>query len=649
MSTSEFHAACGRALEHLATGGSLTEVLGILVSAAEHAAGGARCAISMEEGPEERVVVASDSEVVEPLLSRLASIGPEERGFVEDLATEARWRDLGGSGAVWWEPVRATGGAVIGYFLTTRARTGRPADTELPLGATCAHIAGIAIERKRREDDLRDRESEIRAVLEGVIDGIITIDQRGIIETFNRAAEQMFGYSAAEAVGKNVSILMDTQDAKEHDDHIRRYLETGEKRIIGIGREVTARKKDGTLFPVDLGVSEFRVGDVRKFTGILRDVTERRRLEAQVRQSQKLEAVGTLAAGVAHDFNNLLMGIMGCTSIALKKLPESSEARAFLDEAKAAAERGTKLTRQLLAFSRRTPAEARPMLLNDVIRATDVMLRRLIGEDIDLVLELDPSGGPIEGDVGQLEQVLVNLVVNARDAIEAGGRIVIRTSIERLVRRDVSGRHVCLAVSDDGCGMEPAIQARIFEPFYTTKGPDEGTGLGLSTVYGIAEGHAGFVEVDSAVGKGTTMRVFFPLMETEALHAASTTAGVPAGRGMVLVVEDDRLVRLAVGHYLRGAGYEVREAASGTAALDAIDRHGAPTVMLIDLVMSDMSGLDLLSKVRVLHPQVPALLMSGYATPADDRIKSLEAERWTAFIAKPFSEEDLAEKLSKLL
>jgi PAS domain S-box-containing protein len=639
MFTIEFHVAVGEALKQLATGAPLAEVLGMLVRAGEiH---GMRAGIVTKA---DRSWFSVGAELPRALRERIDAVDLDRESL---LVIDPPDPQLGAR-TIWVEPITSPSGG-LGAFVMFR-----PCGEELPpaersFSLACAHLAGIALEKKRREDEFLHRESQINAVLEAAIDAIITIDHRGIVESFNHAAEKMFGYDAGEVIGGNVSMLMTGANARDHDSYIRRYLETGERRIIGIGREVVGKKKDGTLFPMELGVSEVRLGDVRKFTGIIRDLTVRKRFEAQMRQSQKLEAVGTLAAGVSHDFNNLLMGIMGCTSIAMTKLPKDSPARVFLEEAKAAGERGTKLTRQLLAFSRRVPAEVRPLAINDVVTGTEVMLRRLIPEEIDLVTDLVDTGGPIRGDVGQIEQVIVNLVVNARDAIEGSGRIIIRTR-ERPIEHALTGAtgtFVVLEVEDDGSGMDPQTQSRIFEPFFTTKGPDRGTGLGLSTVYGIVERHGGFVDVESALGVGTTLRTYFPKQEDEeAIPRPPLSSRPQRGGESVLVVEDDRLVRLAIIHFLRGAGYRVTEAASGAEALELMKRDGPPDLLLTDLIMPDMNGLELLNQAREVYRDLTALFMSGYMEP--EKIARLHAEG-VAFIEKPFAEEVLSKKLREVL
>ncbi|MEQ8276029.1 MAG: PAS domain S-box protein [Deltaproteobacteria bacterium] len=357
----------------------------------------------------------------------------------------------------------------------------------------------------------------LRTILDGVLDAIITIDSTGRVLSFNRTAEGMFGYTAEEVIGENVSVLMTDEHAGHHDGYLANYHATGIRKIIGIGREVTARRKDGTTFEVDLGVTEHVEGGERMYFGILRDITERRHLEAQLRQSQKLEAIGTLAAGVAHDFNNILMGIRGCLKFAAAKIEDASPAQVFLTEASSAAERGANLTRQLLDFSRRTPSERERFPLNVVVAGADRLLERVMSNDVELETRLEADNDSVFGDPNQLEQVIVNLVVNARDAIEGAGKISVRTTnvVSSLPPLRNPTPCIRLSVSDTGAGMDEATQDHIFEPFFTTKPPDRGTGLGLSTVYGIVEEHGGAIFVASEVGVGTRFDIDLPIVEDD--------------------------------------------------------------------------------------------------------------------------------------
>jgi len=405
-------------------------------------------------------------------------------------------------------------------------------------------------------------------------------------------------------------------------------------------------------------------GRVYRAAGVAQDITERKKAEAanrdleeQLRQAQKLEAIGTLAGGVAHDFNNLLTVIAGYTEMALDDLEESSPLYPRVIEIRTAAERAASLTRQLLAFSRRQVLEPKILDLNVIVVDMEKMLHRLIGEHIELTTTLDPELAKVKADPGQVEQVLMNLVVNARDAMPRGGQIAIETNNveldEHFCRQHPPtepGAYVALSVSDTGCGMDPETRARIFEPFFTTKDRDQGTGLGLATVYGIVKQSHGYIWAVSELGQGSQFRVYLPQA-----HGAQSETGQPApaveGRGggeTILVVEDDQVVRDLVQRILAQSGYSVLEAADGNEGLRVCGRQNARIhLMLTDVALPGMNGPELVDRAAPLRPEMKVLLMSGYLDHLGSPPDHLRPD--VAFIKKPFRPGALKRKVREVL
>ena len=440
---------------------------------------------------------------------------------------------------------------------------------------------------------------------------------------------------------------------------LRRVLEGREADGDAIDLEYRAVAADGSIRWIE-GRARLKRDDEQRVTSVLgasHDVTMRRQLESQLRQAQKMEAVGQLAGGVAHDFNNLLTVITSYSGMLLTELPSGDTVRDDVQQISQAADRAAILTRQLLAFSRQQVLEPRVLDVNAVVRNIEQMLRRLVREDVRLVTALAPGLGRVYADAGQLEQVIVNLAVNARDAMPDGGTLAIETAevelgaeYARLHPEVRPGRYVMLAVSDTGSGMDAATQARVFEPFFTTKDLGRGTGLGLSTVYGIVKQSDGHISLDSEPGVGTTFRVYLPRTSVSGTSRmpGETHPAVRAGSETILLVEDDAQVGAAAHRILTRAGYTVLAATNGTDALRLCGQHdGAVDLLLTDMEMPDMSGRELAEQVRGLHPVVRTAFMSGYTE--DGVLRQGTFEPGTVFIPKPFTPRTLTQKLREAL
>jgi len=518
-------------------------------------------------------------------------------------------------------------------------------------------------EQRRVQEALQASNRRLRAVLDAAVDGIVLIDVAGIIQSVNPAVQRLFGYAPEELLGQNVKVLMPAPWREEHDGYLERYRTTGEARIIGIGRQVEGRRRDGSIFPLDLAVSEVRQGDEVFFLGTLRDVTERLRLEGEVRQAQKMEAVGRLAGGVAHDFNTLLGTIRGYSEMLLGSLPGDEPLRRPVEKIHGAALRGAQLTRQLLAFSRRQEVRAQAVDLEKLLADVEVMLDRLIGEDVRLTRRIEPQLGLVWGDPGELHQVVLNLVVNACDAMPSGGSLTLslcnlETDRELAVEggRLPPGPYVVLEVADTGTGMDEEVRQRIFEPFFTTKEPGKGTGLGLSTVHAIVKRCQGGIEVESRPGSGTRFRIYLPRASQAAREEPEPAvepqeAATPgaAGRGAILLVEDDEMFRGLLRQVLENQGYRVLAAENPAAALELAAAHGdAVGLLLSDMVMPGGTGADLAATLGGRYPKLKVILMSGHT---EEALASRAADRTTAdaFLEKPFATRDLLRLVGELL
>ncbi len=498
------------------------------------------------------------------------------------------------------------------------------------------------------------RAHELAELLDRANDAILVRDLENRITFWNQGAERLYGWPAHEALGQVACALLFKDPAHEPDEPRTLVRERGEWQ--GELRQVT---RDGREVVVASRWSLLRDGQgrPRAYLVVNNDITDQKRLEAQLLQAQRMEAVGQLAGGVAHDFNNLLTVINGYTDILLANTRPDSPAYEPLREIQKAGGRAAGLTRQLLAFSRKQILAPVVLDLNALVRELEKMLLRLIGEDVEVAVVLDPDLGRVRADPGQVEQVIMNLVVNARDAMPTGGKLTIETRNVQLDRtygeehRYVQpGPYVMLAVTDTGVGMPPDVKARIFEPFYTTKGPGKGTGLGLSMVYGIVKQSGGSIEVYSEPGRGTTFKIYLPRLAEAGVGAAAAAGAVhiPRGSETVLLAEDEDGVRTFVVQALGALGYTVLEARDGSEALDHCATHAGPVHLLVtDVVMPRMSGRELADRAAALRPQVKVLYLSGYTDDAVVRHGLLS--EGVAFLQKPFTTAVLARKVRQVL
>ncbi|HVH89554.1 MAG TPA: PAS domain S-box protein, partial [Terriglobales bacterium] len=515
------------------------------------------------------------------------------------------------------------------------------------------HIS-VAVVRKHQEEALRASETRHRSLVESAVYGMYRSSLDGRFLDVNPALVNMLGYSSAEEL-LAVDMARDIYaDPDQRAAIIHAYKESGCLESC----ELRWKRKDGRLITVRLSGNSFKDerGEPLGFEMIAEDVSERRALEEQLRQSQKMEAVGRLAGGVAHDFNNLLTVIKGYSELILDELDAADPLRNEVDEIKKAADRAASLTRQLLAFSRQQVLAPKVLDLNAVVGNMDKLLRRLLGEDIDLFTVLEPGLGHVKADPGQVEQVIMNLAVNARDAMPQGGKLTIETANidldENYARDHVSvkpGAYVMVAVTDTGTGMPEKVKSRIFEPFFTTKEVGKGTGLGLSTVYGIIKQSGGYIWVYSEVGIGSTFKVYLPCVDAPAeLPSANPLQPARRGSETVLLVEDEDGVRALMRQVLHKHGYNVLESRHGGEALLMCERHqGKIDLLLTDVVLEQMSGRELAERLLKIRPEMKVLYVSGYADDAIVHHGVLNAGM--SFLQKPFTTEALARKIRYLL
>ncbi len=509
--------------------------------------------------------------------------------------------------------------------------------------------------RQQTVEALEESEARAHAIMDAVPVGMITTDSAGIVDSINPAAEQIYGYAADEVVGSSALNLYPDFVAKELALSMQEFLETGNPVYLRKGlHEFVGRRKDGTEFPVEIGLTDYLTAGERHFIASVFDITDRKRAEEELRQVQKLETVGQLTGGVAHDFNNLLMAIQINLELLMERLEADAEGRDYARSALSCVTRGSDLTGRLLAFSRRQTLQPKVINPNELVTDVTVLLKRTLGENVTVETDLAAELPAINVDPGQLENALINLAVNARDAMPGGGKVLFTTNVQRAsdVDEDVAeGQdYVRISVSDNGSGMPSDMVAKVFEPFFTTKEVGKGTGLGLSMVYGFVKQTGGHIDLTSEMGEGTTIDLYFPFSSKPEPQGEQSgqQSTIHKGNERILLVEDDEDVRSTVTRLLKALGYDVDVASNGPSALELIEGGLTPDLLLADVILPDrMSGRDVAEAVSEAVPSCKVLYMSGYTGEAI--IKDGGLDEGVMLLTKPFPREALANKIREAL
>jgi len=514
----------------------------------------------------------------------------------------------------------------------------------------------MAVKVEKQSIELSRNEENISLIINSMEDGVITTDDKGIIRSFNKSAEKMFGYSSDEIVGRNVSAIMPEPYQSIHDDILHKYVSTGEKHIIGTGRDLSARHKDGRVFSIHLSVNELpkNASGERLFIGSCLDITVLKEQEEKLRHSQKMDALGKLTGGIAHDYNNMLGVILGYSELLIDNLSSDPKLKKYITEIHHAGQRGAKLTQKLLAFSRQKTSSPDVTNINVLLESNKNMLEKTLTARIQLIYELEVDLWPVYLDKGDLEDAILNLCINSMHAIEHSGRLMLSTKNRQLSSNDIDelklesspGDYVCLSVCDTGSGIDEKTLLRIFEPFFSTKG-DQGNGLGLSQVYGFINRSMGSIKVESGIGLGSCFKLYFHRYKGEEISKDRRVRSLDlnVGNETILVVDDEPSLRSLLNEMLTSSGYTVVLAGSAEQAIEVLQNHYIDLV-LSDVIMPGMNGYKLAEYVSEYYPDVKVQLASGYS---DNAHNSEQHELHNNVLNKPFERNELLSRLRKVL